>query len=114
MGEAGIGKSAGLVEALRARLQGPAGCWSPLRWHRPPRGPSARSATWWAVCEQTARRAVTDGSDRDRVLAALHAELGWPEHPTVLVIEDVHWADDATATRCLAFAVRQLATCPPS
>jgi DNA-binding CsgD family transcriptional regulator/tetratricopeptide (TPR) repeat protein len=39
---------------------------------------------------------VTDGSDRDRVLAALRAELTWPEHPTVLVVEDVHWADDAT------------------
>src|SRR5262249_54531772 len=40
--------------------------------------------------------AVTDGSDRDRVLTALRTELDWAEHPTVLVIEDIHWADDAT------------------
>ena len=35
-------------------------------------------------------RAVLDGGDRDRVLSALRRELTWPEHPTVLVIEDVH------------------------
>ena len=30
------------------------------------------------------------------MLAALLAELGWAGHPTVLVVEDVHWADEAT------------------
>lgn len=56
-------------------------------------------------------QAVTDGSDRDRVLAALRAELTWPEHPTVLVIEDVHWADDATLD-ALRFLVRRIADMP--
>ena len=45
--------------------------------------------------------AVMDGSERDRVLTALRTELTWPDHPTVLVIEDVHWADDATLDAAL-------------
>ena len=39
-------------------------------------------------------RTLADG-DRDAVLAAVLAELAGAR-PTVLVIEDVHWADDAT------------------
>jgi hypothetical protein len=30
------------------------------------------------------------------VLEALRTELAWAKHPTVLAIEDVHWADEAT------------------
>jgi hypothetical protein len=30
------------------------------------------------------------------VLAALWAELDWAGHPTVLVVEDMHWADELT------------------
>src|SRR6476646_11170935 len=55
--------------------------------------------------------AVMDGSDRDRVLTALRAELTWPEHPTVLVIEDVHWADDATLD-ALRYLIRRIADLP--
>jgi len=47
------------------------------------------------------------------MLAALHAELSWPEHPTVLVIEDVHWADDATLD-ALRFLIRRMPACPRS
>ena len=36
------------------------------------------------------------GGDRDAVLSALLAELADGTRPTVLVLEDVHWADDAT------------------
>ena len=56
-------------------------------------------------------RAVTDGSDRDRVLAALRAELDWAEHPTVLVIEDVQWADNATLD-ALRYLIRRIAGLP--
>jgi len=56
-------------------------------------------------------RAVMDGSDRDRVFAALHEELSWPEHPTVLVIEDIHWADDATLD-ALRYLIRRIADLP--
>ncbi|HEY2281753.1 MAG TPA: tetratricopeptide repeat protein, partial [Streptosporangiaceae bacterium] len=54
---------------------------------------------------------VTDGSDRDRLLAALRAELDWSGHPAVLVIEDVHWADDATLD-VLRFLARRVAALP--
>src|SRR5689334_14100777 len=56
-------------------------------------------------------RAVTDGSERDRVLTALRTELTWPDHPTVLVIEDVHWADDATLD-ALRYLIRRIADMP--
>lgn len=56
-------------------------------------------------------RAVTDGGDRDRVLAALRAELDWAEHPTVLAIEDIHWADDATLD-ALRYLIRRIADLP--
>jgi tetratricopeptide (TPR) repeat protein len=38
---------------------------------------------------------LTEGAERERVLGALLDELG-RQRPTVLVIEDVHWADEAT------------------
>ena len=39
---------------------------------------------------------LAEGGERDALLAALPAELDWAGHPTVLVVEDVHWADEAT------------------
>lgn len=55
--------------------------------------------------------ALRDGDDRDRILTALRAELDWPGHPTVLAIEDVHWADDATLDM-LRYLVRRVAQLP--
>jgi DNA-binding CsgD family transcriptional regulator len=109
-GEAGIGKSS-LVRAVRA--------------HLPPEG---RMLIGYCDDFATPRTlgplrdlvgsvggelaaAVQDGSDRDTVLSALRAELAWPEHPTVLVIEDVHWADDATLDT-LRYLVRRVAALP--
>ncbi len=40
--------------------------------------------------------AAIAGADTEGVLDALLAELDNPLRPTVLVVEDVHWADDAT------------------
>jgi DNA-binding CsgD family transcriptional regulator len=42
---------------------------------------------------------------------ALRAELDWPGHPTVLVVEDVHWADEATLD-VLRFLVRRITELP--
>jgi predicted ATPase len=74
MGEAGIGKSS-LVEALRTRLPGSGrmlvGYCDDLATPRT-LGPF-RDLVGSVQAELS--RAVMDGSDRDRVLAALHAEL---------------------------------------
>jgi DNA-binding CsgD family transcriptional regulator/energy-coupling factor transporter ATP-binding protein EcfA2 len=52
-----------------------------------------------------------ESGDRSRVSDALRAELDWPQHPTVLVVEDVHWADEATLD-VLRFLVRRIASLP--
>jgi DNA-binding CsgD family transcriptional regulator len=110
MGEAGIGKSS-LVEALRAHLPAEGrmliGYCDDLATPRT-LGPFRDLA---GSVGTELSRAVTDGSERDRVLTALRTELTWPEHPTVLVIEDVHWADDATLD-ALRYLIRRIADLP--
>jgi DNA-binding CsgD family transcriptional regulator len=110
MGEAGIGKSS-LVDALRAHLPAEGrmfvGYCDDLATPRT-LGPF-RDLVGSVGAELS--RAVTDGSDRDRVLAALRAELTWSQHPTVLVIEDIHWADDATLD-ALRYLIRRMADVP--
>jgi DNA-binding CsgD family transcriptional regulator len=109
-GEAGIGKSC-LVEALRSHLPAEGrmlvGYCDDLATPRT-LGPF-RDLVGSVGTELS--RAVTDGSERDRVLTALRTELTWPEHPTVLVIEDVHWADDATLD-ALRYLIRRIADLP--
>ena len=53
-------------------------------------------------------RALRDTGDRDALFAALLDELDWSGHPTVLVVEDVHWADEATLD-LLRYLVRRVA-----
>jgi DNA-binding CsgD family transcriptional regulator/tetratricopeptide (TPR) repeat protein len=55
--------------------------------------------------------ALREGSDRDRVFDALQAELSWTATPSVLAIEDVHWADDATLD-ALSYLVRRVSGMP--
>ncbi|MDP3894254.1 ATP-binding protein, partial [Nocardioides sp.] len=55
--------------------------------------------------------AVSGGADRDRVLTELTADLASPSRPTVLAIEDVHWADEATLD-VLRYLARRLARLP--
>jgi predicted ATPase len=110
MGEAGIGKSS-LVEALRPHMPAEGrmfvGYCDDLATPRtlgPFRDLVGSVGTEFSL-------AVTDGSDRDRVLTALRTELDWAEHPTVLVIEDIHWADDATLD-ALRYLIRRIADLP--
>jgi DNA-binding CsgD family transcriptional regulator/tetratricopeptide (TPR) repeat protein len=109
-GEAGIGKSS-LVDALRARLPAEGrmfvGYCDDLATPRT-LGPF-RDLVGSVGAEFS--RAVTDGGDRDRVLAALRSELDWAEHPTVLAVEDIHWADDATLD-ALRYLIRRIADLP--
>ncbi len=59
----------------------------------------------------TALTEALERGDRGRVLDALRDELGWARHPTVLAIEDVHWADEATLD-VLRYLVRRAAQLP--
>jgi DNA-binding CsgD family transcriptional regulator/tetratricopeptide (TPR) repeat protein len=109
-GEAGIGKSS-LVEAIRAQLPAEGrmlvGYCDDLATPRT-LGPF-RDLVGSVGAELS--QAVTDGSDRDRLLAALRGELDWAGHPAVLVVEDVHWADDATLD-ALRYLARRMAGLP--
>jgi hypothetical protein len=107
-GEAGIGKSS-LVEAVRGVLPAEGrllvGYCDDLATPRvfgPLRDLIGTVGT-------ALTRALERG-DRDAVLEALRAELAWAKHPTVLAVEDVHWADEATldALRYLARRLPQL------
>ena len=55
--------------------------------------------------------AALAGGDRDAVLSALLTELADGPRPTVLVLEDVHWADDATLD-VLRYLGRRVADLP--
>jgi DNA-binding CsgD family transcriptional regulator/tetratricopeptide (TPR) repeat protein len=109
-GEAGAGKTS-LVEHFatghRATARTLHGLCDPLSTPRPlgpvhdmlpeSRGPLA-----------AARR---DGGGRDKVFAAFLAELRLEPAPVVVVVEDVHWADDATLD-LLRFVGRRLGELP--
>src|SRR5262249_1337390 len=93
-GESGIGKTA-LLEALQERMKGPRWLWGACDGLLTPRplGPLFDIGTQLdgeltRLCPQRAHRA--------QLFAAFLAEIGTPASFTVAVIEDVHWADEAT------------------
>lgn len=55
--------------------------------------------------------ALAAGEDRDAIFSAIVDELCQPDGPTVLVVEDVHWADDATLD-VLRFLARRIGEMP--
>ncbi|SEC53233.1 Predicted ATPase [Streptomyces sp. 3213] len=109
-GEAGIGKSS-LVRAMPERLPQHTrillGQCDDLVTRRP-LGPF-RDLIGSVGAELA--RAVMEGGDRHRVYEALHGELSGVPHPAVLVVEDVHWADEASLD-ALRFLVRRMAQLP--
>ncbi|WP_030661169.1 ATP-binding protein [Streptomyces cellulosae] len=109
-GEAGIGKSS-LVRAMPERLPDRArilvGTCDDLDTRRP-LGPFRDLVG--SVGSELAR-AVLAGGDRYRVHEALHTELAGAPHPAVLVVEDVHWADEASLD-ALRFLVRRIERLP--
>lgn len=92
-GEAGVGKSA-LVEALRARVDGVRWLSGACEAHFTPRplGPLLDVAAGLGT-ELT--RLLRADAPRVDVFAAAAEALAGPR-PTVLVFEDLHWADEAT------------------
>jgi DNA-binding CsgD family transcriptional regulator/tetratricopeptide (TPR) repeat protein/energy-coupling factor transporter ATP-binding protein EcfA2 len=108
-GEAGIGKSS-LVEAIRGVLPAEGrllvGYCDDLAT---PRVLGPLRDLIGSV--GTALTQALEHGDRGAVLEAIRGELGWAKHPTVLAIEDVHWADEATLD-VLRFLVRRAAQLP--
>jgi DNA-binding CsgD family transcriptional regulator len=104
-GEAGIGKTSLIREFVRAGV-GEArvltGACDALSTPRP-LGPLVDIA---AALPGELARAIAGGASLGDILAALHAELSRPR-PTVLVVEDAHWADTATID-VIRFLVRRV------
>ncbi|MET0863381.1 MAG: AAA family ATPase [Nakamurella sp.] len=57
------------------------------------------------------RAALADPAEREDLLNGLRLELTDPPHPVLLIIEDAHWADDATVD-VLAWLTRRIETYP--
>jgi DNA-binding CsgD family transcriptional regulator/tetratricopeptide (TPR) repeat protein len=104
-GEAGIGKTS-VVRALAERVRGAArvlvAACDDLVASRT-LGPLHDAAVG---TDGPLAAALAEDGPADRVFAALLEELA-EERPTVLVVEDVHWADDATLD-VLGYAARRV------
>jgi DNA-binding CsgD family transcriptional regulator/tetratricopeptide (TPR) repeat protein len=104
-GEAGIGKTSlvrALVERVGATARVLVAACDDLVASRT-LGPLHDAA---AGTDGPLAAALADNEPADRVFAALLEELA-EERPTVLVVEDVHWADDATLD-VLGYAARRV------
>jgi predicted ATPase len=108
-GESGMGKTV-LLEAFQQRLPGARWLWGGCDGLLTPRplGPlfdiSAQLDGGFAdLCHS--------GAPRDQMFTGFLAELGPPAPFTVAVIEDVHWADEATID-LLSFLGRRLGRAP--
>src|SRR3954447_431722 len=93
-GEAGVGKSS-LVEELQTRLDGATWLWGACDGLFTPR-PLAPLHDIAREIGGALHAAVRDGAPRDTVFDEALSWLGGQEGLTVLVVEDVQWADDAT------------------
>ena len=93
-GESGMGKTA-LLEEFERRSTGTRWLWGACDGLLTPRplGPLFDIA---AQAGGELAAACREEAARDRLFTAFLAELGSPAAGTVAVIEDVHWADEAT------------------
>jgi DNA-binding CsgD family transcriptional regulator/tetratricopeptide (TPR) repeat protein len=114
-GEAGVGKSS-LVRAFQSAASDPkaaprmrllAGACDPLTTPRP-LGPLVDAAP---DLGPDARSLLASGAPQDRVFAAVLEDLLHSARPSVVVFEDVHWADEASLD-LLRFLGRRIATTP--
>lgn len=104
-GESGIGKTA-LLEAFQAQCHGARWLWGGCDALATPRplGPLFDIA---AQAGGQLGQHCRAGATRDQLFEAFLAELAAPGALTVVVIEDVHWADESTID-LLRFAGRRL------
>ncbi len=108
-GESGMGKTA-LLQAFEQKLEGARWLWGACDGLLTPRplGPLFDIGAQLGGELGGACRSV---ASRDRLFASFLAEINSPANFTVVVIEDVHWADEAT-TDLLSFAGRRLGRMP--
>jgi len=107
-GEAGVGKSA-LLDQFATGLTGARWCWGACDGLFTPRPLGA----FLDIAGQLGGKLA--GFDRaqaarDELFGALLGELAWPGGLRVVVVEDIHWADEATLDllRFLARRIRQM------
>jgi DNA-binding CsgD family transcriptional regulator len=93
-GEAGVGKTT-LLDAFRSRCSGDRWVWGACDGAFTPRplGPLFDIA---AQLGGDLQRACRDAAPRERIFRALLDAISASDPATVLVVEDVHWADEAT------------------
>src|SRR5215470_742878 len=104
-GESGIGKTA-LFEAFKQQLEGARWLWGACDGLLTPR-PLGPLFDIGAQAGGELARLCGGGASRDELFAALLAELDSSTALTVVVIEDVHWADESTLD-LLGFLGRRL------
>jgi DNA-binding CsgD family transcriptional regulator len=105
-GESGMGKTA-LLEAFERDLPDARWLWGSCDALLTPR-PLGPLFDIGAQLDGDLADLCRQGADRDGLFAAFLAEIGDPGAFTVAVIEDAHWADEATID-LLSFAGRRLA-----
>ncbi len=93
-GESGIGKTA-LLEAFQQAANGTRWLWGACDGLRTPR-PLGPLFDIGLQLGGELRNLCRQGAPRDRLFAAFLAELSAPGTFTVTVMEDLHWADEAT------------------
>ena len=108
-GESGIGKTA-LLEAFQAELPEARWLWGACDGLLTPR-PLGPLFDIGAQLDTELAGLCRDGAARDRLFAAFLAEMDSPGTFTVAVMEDVHWADEATID-LLSFLGRRLGRVP--
>src|SRR6266581_1457572 len=104
-GESGMGKTV-LLEAFQRSIKGARWLWGACDGLLTPR-PLGPLFDIGAQADGELADLCRRGAPRDRLFAAFLAEIDSPAALSVAVIEDVHWADEATID-LLSFAGRRL------
>ncbi len=95
-GEAGIGKTAFLKRFVREHVTPPVRLfWGGCDALFTPRPLAPLQEVAWLHGGRLAEK-LRDGASRDTIFQIFFEELGRPHPPAVVVMEDVHWADEAT------------------
>jgi DNA-binding NarL/FixJ family response regulator len=108
-GEAGVGKTS-LVEAFQEQTDDGRWLWGACDGSFTPR-PLGPLYDVTSDLGGPVLGALGDGSSRSELFQTLLHELATPTGLTVLVVEDVHWADEATLD-LLRFLGRRVRGCP--